>query len=86
MYENAIVLLNPTSVEEVMSRIRMSFEQFVEGTKNRVIVAFTGQLLSTEYSELLNELVVKFNFSITASTTCYTSIEMTLAVPLMITT
>jgi len=84
MYNNALVLSNPTSVAEVLSRLRMSIEQFVDGTKTRMIVLFNRQLLTPEMSDTLTTLVVNMDFRVTESTMHYTSIELSLPVPLMI--
>jgi hypothetical protein len=81
MYIDAVVVCNPSSVEEVLSRLRMSLEQFVYGTKTRMIVLFTRQLLTPEMSEIITTLVVNMNFSVSASTMRYTSIELKIPMP-----
>ena len=81
MYIDAVVVCNPSSVEEVLSRLRMSLEQFVYGKKTRMIVLFMRQLLTPEMSDIITTLVVNMNFSVTASTMRYTSIELTIPMP-----
>ncbi len=84
MYSNAVVLSNPTSCAEVLSRIRMSIEQFVDGTKTRVIVLFKRQLLTPEMSETVTRLVTYMDFRVTESTMYYTSLELIIPGPLVI--